>query len=105
MTRSERLQLIVHQARFLVLQEGRDSLWNSAMLAASPTQWEEVFECRPLVAETFTDPKFTRALVIRPRLEPVGMSRADGKQYGDLYPGTTRARWRWMEKPFATTSV
>src|SRR5262245_48685600 len=33
-TRSERLQLIVHQARFLILEEARDSHWASSILAA-----------------------------------------------------------------------
>ena len=60
-TRSERLQLIVHQARFLVLPEARVSVWSSAVLDAAlrdlPAQWEEVFAYRPLLAETFTDPE------------------------------------------------
>lgn len=45
--RSERLQLIVHQARFLILAQARDARWASSVLAAShrdlPKQWEEVF--------------------------------------------------------------
>ncbi len=61
MKRSERLQLIIHQASFLVLEEARDSVWSSAVLAAAlrdlPAQWEEVFDYRPLLAETFTDPE------------------------------------------------
>ena len=43
--RSERLQLIGHQARFLILEKARDSHWASSVLAASlrdlPTQWED----------------------------------------------------------------
>lgn len=58
----------VHQARFLVLQEARDSLWSPAVLAAAmrdlPTQWENVFDYRPLLAETSTDPEMSLTAII-----------------------------------------
>ena len=100
--RSERLQLIVHQARFLVLQEARDSVWSSAVLAASlrdlPAQWEEVFDYRPLLAETFTDPETHAGTCYKAAgWEAVGMSSALGKHYADLYPGTPRPKKLWLK--------
>jgi hypothetical protein len=59
--RSERLQLVVHQARFLVLEQTREPNLASQMLGAAvrdlPLQWEELYGYRPLLAETFTDPE------------------------------------------------
>ena len=47
--RSERLQLIAHQARFLVPEQAREPNLASACLGASvrdlPVQWEECFGC------------------------------------------------------------
>lgn len=101
-TRSERLQLIVHQARFLILAQARDSVWSSAVLAASvrdlPTQWEEVFEYRPLLAETFTDPETHEGTCYKAAgWEPIGLSRSEGKHYADLYPGTARPKKLWLK--------
>lgn len=101
--RSERLQLIVHQARFLVLQEARDSVWSSAVLAASlrdlPAQWEEVFAYRPLLAETFTDPETHAGTCYKAAgWAAVGMSRALGKHYADLYPGIPRPKKLWLKE-------
>jgi hypothetical protein len=101
-TRSERLQLVVHQARFLVLKPEGDSLWSSAILAASwrdlPGQWEEVFDYRPLLAETFTDPETHAGTCYKAAgWEPVGMSRSDGRHYADLYPGAARPKKLWLK--------
>jgi hypothetical protein len=105
-TRSERLQLIVHQARFLILKQARDSHWASAVLAASlrdlPRQWEEVFGYRPLLVETFTDPETQAGTCYRAAgWEAVGFSRADGKHYADIYPGALRPKKLWL-KPLET---
>jgi hypothetical protein len=102
MTRSERLQLIVHQARFLVLQSARDSVWSSAVLAAAvrdlPGQWEEVFDYRPLLAETFTDPETHEGTCYKAAgWEPAGFSRGDGKHYADLLPGSARPKKLWLK--------
>lgn len=101
-TCSERLQLLVHQARFLVLQQARDSVWSSAVLAASvrdlPAQWEEVFDYRPLLAETFTDPETHEGTCYKAAgWEPVGLSRSDGKHYADVFPGTARPKKLWLK--------
>jgi hypothetical protein len=100
--RSERLQLVVHQARFLFLEEAREARWASAVLAASvralPVQWEEVFGYRPLLVETFTDPETQAGTSYRAAgWEGVGFSRAEGKHYADLYPGALRPKKLWLK--------
>ena len=101
-TRTERLQLIVHQARFCILQQARDAHWASAILAAAlrdlPTQWEETFDYRPLLVETFTDPETHAGTCYQAGgWEAVGFSRADGKHYADLYPGAIRPKKLWIK--------
>lgn len=101
--RSERLQLVVHQARFLILEEARDARWASSVLAASlrdlPGQWAEVFNYRPLLVETFTDPETQAGTSYRAAgWEPVGLSRGDGKHYADLYPGRLRPKKLWLKE-------
>jgi hypothetical protein len=102
MMRSERLQLIVYQARFLVLEAARDSVWSSAVLAAAvrdlPTQWEEVFEYRPLLAETFTDPEAHAGTSYKAAgWEPAGWSGTDGKHYADQFPQSARPKKLWLK--------
>jgi hypothetical protein len=101
-TRSERLQLIVHQARFCMLEQTRDAHWASAVLAAAvrdlPAQWEEIFAYRPLLVETFTDPETHAGRCYQAAgWEPVGFSRGDGKHYADLYPGVVRPKKLWLK--------
>jgi hypothetical protein len=72
------------------------------VLAASvrdlPTQWEEVFEYRPLLAETFTDPETHEGTCYKAAgWEAIGLSRSDGKHYADLYPGTSRPKKLWLK--------
>ena len=100
--RSERLQLIVHQARFLILAQARDSRWASSVLAASerdlPKQWEEAFGYRPLLLETFTDPEVQAGTSYRAAgWQEVGFSRADGKHYADIYPGALHPKKLWLK--------
>jgi len=101
--RSERLQFIVHQARFLVLPAARDSVWSSAVLAASlrdlPGQWAEVYDYRPLLAETFTDPETHAGTCYRAAgWQAVGLSSGTGKHYADLYPGSARPKKLWLKE-------
>lgn len=102
MTRSERLQLIVHQARFCLLEQARDGHWASAILAAAvrdlPSQWAEIFDYRPLLVETFTDPETHAGTCYQAAgWEPVGLSRADGKHYADIYPQLSRPKKLWIK--------
>jgi hypothetical protein len=101
-SRSERLQLIVQQARFLMLQQAADSRWSSAVLAASvrdlPRQWEEVFDYQPLLAETFTDPETHAGTCYKAAgWVAVGYSRGDGKHYADLFPEAARPKKLWLK--------
>ena len=86
----------------LVLQEARDSVWSSAVLAASPRdlpfQWEEVFAYRPLLAETFTDPETHAGTCYKAAgWAAVGMSSGQGKHCADLYPGRARPKKLWLK--------
>ena len=99
--RSERLQLIVHQARFLVLEPTREPNLASQMLGTAvrdlPTQWEEVHGYRPLLAETFTDPESHAGTCYKAAgWEPVGMSGRDGRHYAEKLPCELRPKKLWL---------
>lgn len=101
-TCSERLQLIVHQGRFLVLEETREPNLASQILGAAirdlPGQWEEVFGYRPLLAETFTDPESHAGTCYKAAgWEPVGFSGRDGRHYGEKLPEAVRPKKLWLK--------
>jgi hypothetical protein len=101
-TRSERLQLIVHQGRFLVLEQTRELNLASQILGASirdlPGQWEEVFGYRPLLAETFTDPESHAGTCYKAAgWESVGFSGRDGRHYGEKLPERVRPKKLWLK--------
>jgi len=107
--RVERLQLIAHQARFLVVPEAGEVPCASAILSASSralrTQWESCFGYQPLLVETFTDPRFHRGTCYQAaNWRSVGWSRAvpensegSAKQIWiqELHP-QARARLAWV---------
>jgi len=100
--RSERLQLVVHQARFLVLEGTRQPNLASQMLGAAvrdlPSQWEELYGYRPLLAETFTDPESHAGTCYKAAgWEPVGMSGKDGRHYAENIPGELRPKKLWLK--------
>lgn len=100
--RSERLQLVVHQARFLVLEDTRQPNLASQMLGAAvrdlPAQWEEVHGYRPLLAETFTDPESHAGTCYKASgWEPVGMSGRDGRHYAEKLPQALRPKKLWLK--------
>lgn len=100
--RSERLQLVVHQARFLVLEQTRQPNLASQMLGAAvrdlPAQWEEVYGYRPLLAETFTDPESHAGTCYKAAgWEPVGLSGKDGRHYADKIPEELRPKKLWLK--------
>ena len=96
-TRSERLQLIVHQGRFLVLEKVREANLTSQILGAAvwdlPRQWEEGFGYRPLLAETFTDPESHAGTCYKAAgWESVGFSARDGRHCGGEAAGGSAAQ-------------
>lgn len=100
--RSERLQLVVHQARFLVLEQTRQPNLASQMLGAAvrdlPVQWEELYGYRPLLAETFTDPESHAGTCYKAAgWEPAGLSGKDGRHYADKLPGELRPKRLWLK--------
>ena len=100
--RSERLQLVVHQARFLVLEQTRQPNLASQMLGASvrdlPGQWEELYGYRPLLAETFTDPESHAGTCYKASgWEAVGYSGKDGRHYAEKLPGELRPKKLWLK--------
>ena len=101
-TRSERLQLIVHQARFLRLEEARHPNLASAILTASlrdlPRHWEECFGYPPLLAETFTNPESHAGSCYKAAgWTPVGLSGCDGHHYADNFPKPLGAKKMWIK--------
>lgn len=100
--RSERLQLVVHQARFLVLEETRQPNLASQMLGAAvrdlPAQWEEVHGYRPLLAETFTDPESHAGTCYKASgWLAVGLSGRDGRHYAERLPQELRPKKLWLK--------
>lgn len=100
--RSERLQLVVHQARFLVLEQARQPNLASQMLGAAvrdlAVQWEELHGYRPLLAETFTDPESHAGTCYKAAgWEPAGLSGKDGRHYAEKIPGELRPKKLWLK--------
>jgi len=102
MTRSERLGLVVQQARFLIIEKHREPNLASQILGAAvrdlPNQWEEVFEYRPLLAETFTDPESHNGTCYKAAgWEAVGMSGRDGRHYAEKLPEPLSSKKIWIK--------
>ena len=101
-TRSERLQLVVHQSRFLLLDGARQPNLASNVLAhflrQVSGQWEECFGYLPLLAETFTDPESHAGTCYKATgWEPVGMSRRDGRHYAEKLPEPLSSKKLWIK--------
>jgi len=96
--RSERLQLIVHQARFLVLEKNRQPNLASQILGAAvrdlPRQWEECFGYEPLLAETFTDPETHAGTCYKAAgWEAVGFSARDQTHRAEVFGHGSKKLW------------
>ena len=107
--RSERLQLLVHQSRFLVLEAEREPNLASQLLALMtrelPRQWEECFGYRPLLAETFTDPESHHGTCYKAAgWEPVGFSRRDGRHYAEKLSEPPSSKKMWI-KPLLANAL
>ena len=107
--RSERLQLLVQQSRFLALDAEREPHLASQLLAVMirelPRQWEECFGYQPLLAETFTDPESHHGTCYKASgWEPVGFSRRDGRHYAEKLPEPLSSKKMWV-KPLRPKAI
>jgi hypothetical protein len=100
--RLERLKLIVQNRRFLVLADKGQSpnLASQAMgaaLRALPSQWQERFGYRPLLAESFTDPEaYAGTCYKASNWEAVGMSAGHSRHRVDFYVPNDRPKRLWL---------
>jgi hypothetical protein len=100
-TRSERLKLIVHNARFLIPEAAREPNRGSQVLAAAlaalPRQWQESFGYRPLLAETFTDVERHAGTIYKVTgWIPVGKT-AQNEHRCDHFPHHSRPKQLWLK--------
>lgn len=99
-----RLKLIVQNRRYLLLHEkGAEPNLASAALAAAcralPTQWQERFGYRPLVAESFTDPEAYAGTCYKAGgWVPVGMSAGNSRHRADYFVPNGRPKRLWMKE-------
>jgi len=100
--RVERLKLLVQNRRFLVLGGKGQSpnLASQAMgaaLRALPSQWQERFGYRPLLAESFTDPEaYAGTCYKASNWEAVGFSAGYSRHRADFYIANERPKKLWL---------
>jgi hypothetical protein len=100
--RLERLKLIVQNRRFLLLAENGESAnlasqCIAAALRVLADQWQERFEYRPLLAETFTDPEAYEGTCYKAsNWEPVGWSAGYSRHRADFYIPNERPKRLWL---------
>lgn len=100
--RLERLKLIVQNRRFLVLVDKGQSpnLASQAMgaaLRALPSQWQERFGYRPLLAESFTDPEaYAGTCYKASNWEAAGQSAGHSRHRADFYVPNGRPKKLWL---------
>lgn len=101
---AERLKLVVQNRRYLLLHDkGEEPNLASRALAAAcralPSQWEEQFGYRPLVAESFTDPEaYAGTCYKASNWEPVGMSEGNSRHRADYYQPNGRPKRLWLKE-------
>lgn len=101
--RTERLKLIVQNRRFLLLTEkgAEPNLASQTMGAALrvlPEQWVKSFGYRPLLAETFTDPKAYEGTCYKAsNWEPVGTSAGYSRHRADFYIPNESPKNLWLK--------
>ena len=99
-----RLKLVVQNRRFLLLTEkGQAPNLASQALAAAmralPDQWRQQFGCRPLLAESFTDPEaYCGACCKASNWEAVGWSAGCSRHRADFYVRNDRPKRLWMRE-------
>ena len=100
--RIERLKLIVQNRRFLLLTpKGAAPNLASQSLAAAvralPDQWRQHFGCRPLLAESFTEPEAHAGTCYKAsNWEAVGMSAGYSRHRADFYVPNDRPKRLWL---------
>jgi hypothetical protein len=100
--RLERLKLLVQNRRFLLLtpKGAAPNLASQALAAAVralPEQWRQRFGCRPLLAESFTDPEAHSGTCYKAsNWEPVGFSAGYQRHRADFYVPNQRPKKLWL---------
>jgi hypothetical protein len=100
--RSQRLKLVVNNARFLVPESARRPNLASRVLAvataALPAQMEAVHGYRPVLAETFTDPRLHVGTCYRAAgWTAVGQSAGYGRHRADFFQAHGAAKCIWVK--------
>ena len=102
--RAERLKLVVQNRRYLLLfKKGSEPNLASQILALScrhlPDHWEQSFNYRPLVAETFTDPEaFAGTCYKASGWIPLGFSAGNQRHYADYYQTNNHPKKLWVKE-------
>jgi hypothetical protein len=100
--RIERLKLVVQNRRFLLLTpkgvvRNLASQVLGAALQVLRQQWQECFEYRPLLAETFTDLEaYAGTCYKASNWEPVGLSAGYSRHRADFYVPNERPKRLWL---------
>ncbi len=102
--RSERLKLVVQNRRFLLLhKKGSEPNLASQVLALAcrqlPDHWEQSFNYRPLIAETFTNPEtFEGTCYKASGWIPLGFSAGNQRHYADYYQSNDHPKKLWVKE-------
>lgn len=99
--RSERLKLVINNARFLIPDAARKPNMASRVLAVAAssvgTLYEERYGYRPLLAETFTDPRHHKGTCYRAAgWAPLGETAGYGREREDFYTEHGAAKCIWV---------
>lgn len=99
--RSQRLKLVVNNARFLLPDAARQRNLASRVLAVSvaalPAQYEAQYGYRPLLAETFTDPRRHKGTCyLAAGWVPVGQTAGYGRHRAEFFSHHGAAKCIWV---------
>ena len=101
---AERLKLVVQNRRFLLLKDrGEEPNLASAVLAAAcrhlPSQWKQLFEYEPLIAESFTDPEAFKGTCYKASgWMAAGMSAGSSRARPDFYVSNGSPKCLWLKE-------
>jgi len=102
-TRSKRLKLVVQLRRFLVLEATRRPNLASQCLGAGLRelvgQWESRHGCRPLLAESFSDPESHAGTVYKAtNWTQAGLTKGYTQDHTDFYVPNGRPKKLWLKE-------